>query len=187
MPLFPTTGSHPLTGVANLPNATVAFPGEHWSNRIAKGTVTPGTAVLTVNYGGKLAVQTAAAGDPIDQIGLALRTIDVPDVANDSVYTTSLGPNQIKNLPIADGSYVHQYMSGAFHLTLVKPRAWAPAELVSWNPTGTRPTGKTGTGSWDLAGTSGTTDPFFEVMEFRPFSSDGHEGLLTVRSLRGQF
>jgi hypothetical protein len=30
-------------------------------------------------------------------------------------------------------------------------------------------------------------DAFGEVMEFRPFSANGQEGLLTVRSLRGQF
>lgn len=186
MPLFPTTGSHALTGVANLPNATVAFPGEHWTNRIAKGAVLPGTAVTEVSYGGKLAVQTAAATDAIEQISLALRPIDVPDGASQSQYTTPLGPNQIKNLPMADGDYVHTYYSGAFHLSLVVPRAWAPAELVAWNPTGARPTGKSGTGSWDVPG-AGTTDPLFTVMEFRPFSSDGHEGLLTVRSLRGQF
>jgi hypothetical protein len=27
----------------------------------------------------------------------------------------------------------------------------------------------------------------FTVMEFRPFSANGQEGLLTVRSVRGQF
>lgn len=187
MPLFPTTGSHALTGVAGLPNVSIAFPGEHWSNRIASEEIVPGSAVTTINVSGKLGVKLAEDGDELDQVGIALRTIDVPDGASDSQYTNSLGPNEIKNLPMAPGDYVHQYMSGAFHISLIVPRAWAPAELVSWNPTGARPTGKSGTGAWDVSTEAGTIGPLFEVMEFRPFSANGHEGLLTVRSLRGQF
>lgn len=185
MSVFPTQGSYPLTGVGSLPNVTVAFPGEHWSNRIAAAAIVPGVAVVPVNSGGKLAMQTAGASDTIDRMAIALRTIDVPDVNPGSLYNPALGPNEIRNRQIAAGEYVHAYYSGAFHLTLHVPRAWVPAEMVKWNATGARPTGKSGTGSWDV-----TTDPtvaMFEVMEFRPYSSDGHEGVLTVRSLRGQF
>src|SRR4051812_27191688 len=131
-PAFPTVGSFPLTGVAKLPNVTVAFPGEHWSNRIADGAIVPGEAVVPSNVGGKLAMRRALTADPIAQMAIALRTIDVPDIATQSQYTTPLGPNEIKNLQIEDGEYVHAYYSGAFHLTLITPRAWAPGELVGW-------------------------------------------------------
>jgi hypothetical protein len=185
MPAFPTVGSFPLTSVAKLPNVTIAFPGEHWSNRIAQGAIVPGEAVVPTNYGGKLAVTRAGAGASVARMGIALRTIDVPDNATGSIYYDPLGPNEIRNLQIPDGEYVHTYYSGVFHLTLAVPRAWVPAELVGWNPAGARPTGKAGAGAWDVAG--GEDTALFEVMEFRPFSADGHEGILTVRSLRGQF
>lgn len=185
MPVFPTTGDFPLSGVAALPNVTVAYPGEHWTNRIAAADITPGVAVVPTSVGGKLAVKVAGASDTPARMGIALRPIDVPDLASDSQYTTSIGPNEIKNLVIKQGQYVDQWYSGVFLISLVVPRAWAPAELVTWNPTGARPTGKAGTGSWDV--TTDEADAFGEVMEFRPFSANGQEGLLTVRSLRGQF
>jgi hypothetical protein len=184
-PVFPTTGSFPLTGVADLPNVTVAFPGEHWSNRIAQAAIVPGEACKPVNISGKLGVARAATADPVTQLGIATRVIEPPDVAGDSLYTQSLGPNELKNRQIGAGEYVHVYYSGAFHLTLVVPRAWVPGELVGWDAAGVRPTGKTGVGAWKQV-----TDPataLFEVMEFRPFSANGQEGILTVRSLRGQF
>lgn len=182
---FPTTGAFPLTGVANLPNVTVAHPGEFWTNRIASGAITPGVAVVPVNLSGKLAVRVATNSDDIAQMGIAIRPIDVPDIASQSQYTTPLGPNEIRNLAMAHGDYCGVGYSGAFHLTLVVPRAWVPSELVKWSAAGARPTGKTGTGSWDV--TTDPTEALFEVMEFRAYSSNGHEGLLTVRSLRGQF
>lgn len=185
MPVFPTTGDFPLTGVAELPNVTVAYPGEHWTNRIASGAVVPGEAVVPVNAGGKLAVRRAIAADTPARMGIALRPVDVPDRGTDSQYTTSLGPNEIRNLQIADGQYVDMWYSGVFLISLIVPRAWAPADLVTWNATGARPTGKSGAGSWDV--TTDEEDALFEVMEFRPFSANGQEGLLTARSLRGQF
>jgi hypothetical protein len=45
----PSVGNFPLTGVADLPNVTIAHPGEHWSNRIAKGAIVPGEAVVPTN------------------------------------------------------------------------------------------------------------------------------------------
>jgi hypothetical protein len=187
MPVFPTVGSFPLTGVAKLPNVTIAFPGEHWSNRIASGAVTPGEAVVEVNLGGKLAMRkaTSAAEAASVQGAIATRVIDPPDAAGDSLYTTSIGPNEIKNRVINHGEYVHAYYSGVFHLSLITPRAWVPGELVEWDPAGARPTGKSGTGSWKNGSAEATA--VFTVMEFRPFSADAHEGLLTVRSVRGQF
>lgn len=184
---FPTVvGQFPLTGVADLPNVTIAYPGEHWSNRIASGAVTPGEAVIEVNFGGKLGVvkcsTTAKAAEL--RAGIATRVIEPPDSGTNSIYTTSLGPNEIKNQVIASSEYVHVYYTGVFHLTLIVPRAWVPGEYVKWDPAGLRPTGKTGTGSWDV--TTVAAEAVYSVQEFRPFSSDGHEGLLTVRSLRGQ-
>jgi hypothetical protein len=61
-PIFPTVGNYPLTDVASLPNVTIAFPGEHWSNRIASGAIVPGEAVVPVNYNGKSAVKRAVDG-----------------------------------------------------------------------------------------------------------------------------
>lgn len=186
MPAFPTVGTYPLTGVAALPNVTVAHPGEFWTNRVASGTIEPGQAVFPVNLAGKLAVRVAEAGDAILQVGIAIRPIDVPDGATDSQYTTSLGPNEIRNIPLTAGEYCGVGYSGAFHLTLIAPRAWVPSELVKWNASGARPTGKdASTGSWDV--TTDESVALFEVMEFRPYSANGHEGILTVRSFRGQF
>jgi hypothetical protein len=181
-PVFPTVGNFPLTGVADLPNVTVAFPGEHWSNRVASGAIVPGEAVVPVSLGGKLAMKRAATADPPDRMAIATRVIEPPDRAGDSLYSTSLGPNEIVNRQIAHGEYVHAYYSGAFHLTLVTPRAWA--DLVGWDAAAARPTGKPGTGAWILAASIAAA--LFEVMEFRPFSSNGQEGVLTVRSLRSQ-
>jgi hypothetical protein len=183
-PVFPTVGNYPLTDVASLPNVTIAFPGEHWSNRIASGAIVPGEAVVPVNYNGKSAVKRATTADAVLQMGIATRVIEPPDSAVGSLYTTALGPNEIVNRQINDGEYVHAYYSGAFHLTLVTPRAWVPGELLEWDAAGARPTGKAGTGAWKV-GTAARA--LFDVMEVRPFSANGLEGVLTVRSLRGQF
>jgi hypothetical protein len=109
-----TQGNFPLTDVADLPNVTIAFPGEHWSNRIAKGAIVPGEACMPVNYGGKLAMQRAATADAPKRMAIATRVIEIPDRASDSGYSTSLGPNEIKNRQINDGQYVHAYYSGVF-------------------------------------------------------------------------
>lgn len=185
-PVFPTVGSFPLTGVGKLPNVHVAFPGEHWSNRIAQGVITPGDAVVETNYGGKLAVRRALAADDPRLIHVATRTVDIPDVNVGSLYNPALGPNDIVNLPIADGQYVHSYASGVFVFSIGTPRAWAPGDLVGWDPAAAKPTGKPGVGAWILAANVGVA--FGSVQEFRPFSANGLEGLLTVKPLhRGQF
>src|SRR3954469_3108551 len=184
---MPDQGSFPLTGVAGLPNVTIAFPGEHWSNRKASGQVVPGEAVVPVNSGGKLYTRKAVAGDTalIAQLGIALRTIDHPDSASGSTYTQALGPNEISNLAMATHDYVHTYYSGAFHLTLVAPAVYVPGDLIGWAAAGARPAGKTGTGSWAKNATA-DLDSIFEVMEWRQINA-ANEGIRTVRSLRGQF
>jgi len=47
-----------------------------------------------------------------------------------------------------------------------------------------RPTGKAGVGSW---GKVVAANAMFEVEEWRPYNAAATEGILTVRSLRGQF
>lgn len=179
---MPDVGSFPLTGVAAMPNVTVAFPGEHWSNRKAYETITPGEAVMPLNSGGYLYVQRAGSADSgTRRIGIALRTVQVPDI---NTGPGQIGPNEIMNTVIAQHEYVHVWMSGVFHLTLMTPLAYAPGDLIGWDPTGARPTGKTGTGSWKKVATeAGAT---FEVMEYRPYNAAGDNGICTVRSLRTQ-
>jgi hypothetical protein len=162
----------------------VAFPGEHWSNRIAKGAIQPGDAIIETNYGGKLAMQRAATADDPRRLAIALRTVDIPDTNLGSLYGPAFGPNEIVNMPIADGQYVHAWYSGVFVLSVATPRVWLPGDLVGWNATAARPAGKTGTGAWVLA--ADMTAAWGTVQEFRPFSANGQEGLLTVRSLRTQ-
>jgi hypothetical protein len=181
---MPTAGSFPLEGVSGLPNVSIAFPGEHWSNRKASGAIVPGEAVVPVNSGGVLYMRTAAAGDTAlaAQLAIALRPIDHPDV---NTGPTALGPNEIVNQALASHDYVHAYYSGVFHITLVVPDTYVPGDLIGWDADGARPTGKSGTGAW-AKNAAADIDSIFEVMEFRNLNGD-NEGILTVRSLRGQF
>lgn len=176
-------GAFPLTGVAALPNVTVAFPGEHWSDRKASEDIVPGEAVVPVNSGGKLYMRRALAADAAAQLAIALRTVQVPDVNNGPA---ALGPNEIMNQIIPQGDYVHAYYSGVFHLTLIVPDTYEPADLIGWDENGVRPTGKGGAGAW-AKNADADIDSIFEVQEFRPYNPAGDEGVLTVRSLRGQF
>lgn len=177
-----TAGPFPLTGVGNLPNVTVAFPGEHWSNRYASGDITPGVAVVPAASAGKLFMRTANAEDAATQLAIALRTVDVPDP---NTGPNASGPNEIRNQTIKNGEYVHAYYSGAFHLTLVVPAEYVPGDLIGWDADGARPAGKEGTGAW-AKNSAADIDSIFEVMEFRKINAED-EGILTVRSLRGQF
>lgn len=178
-----TQGSFPLEGTADLPNVTVAFPGEHWSNRKASGSIVPGEAVIPVNSGGHLYMRTAGASDAITQLAIALRPIDPPDP---NTGPSSLGPNEIVNQTMEAGDYVHAYYSGVFHLTLVVPTTYAPGDLIGWDADGVRPSGKSGTGAW-AKNSAADIDSVFEVMEVREVNSTTHECILTCRSLRGQF
>jgi len=189
--MSPDPGAFPIAqsaggAVKNLPNVTVAFPGEHWSDGKASELIVPGELVVPINSGGKLYWQRAASGAVDPRAAVALRTVQIPDTNAGSLYGQPLGPNEIMNLPIQIGEYVHAYHSGAFHLSLVKPdNSYHPGDLIAWNPAAARPTGKAGSGAWEK--TAVAANALFSVQEWRPFSSDGQEGLLTVRSLRGQF
>jgi hypothetical protein len=176
-------GSFPLTRVGSLPNVSVAFPGEHWSDRRASGAVTPGEAVVPQASAGKLYMRKAGASDAAAQLAIALRPVDHPDV---NTGPGSLGPNEIRNQVIANGEYVHAYYSGAFHLTLVVPDSYAPGDLIGWDADGARPTGKSGTGAW-AKNSAADIDSIFEVTLYREINDADNEGILTVRSLRGQF
>lgn len=177
-------GSFELTGVGALPNVTVAFPGEKWSNRKASGAagVVPGEAVVPTASAGGLFMRPAQSGDAITQLAIALRPIDVPDP---NTGPSSLGPNEIRNQTIEQGEYILAYYSGGFHLTLVDPsRSYKPGDLIGWDADGKRPKGKSGSGSW-APNANADIDSVFEVMEVREIGSE--DKLLTVRSLRGQF
>jgi hypothetical protein len=191
-------GAFPLTSVARLPNVTVSYPGERWSDRKASGIIAPGTAVMPVASGGKLLMRAAQAGDAITQMAVASRTIDVPDLNPGSIYQEALGPNEIRNLPLQNGDYILALYSGALILTLINPDTYNPGDLIGWIPGGAVPTGKP-TSSVSGSGVSGSwgkvTSPagggtplgaLFEVQMFRPVNAAGTEGLLNVRSLRGQ-
>lgn len=177
-------GSFPLTSVDKLPNAVVAFPGEHWSDGKASEIIVPGEGVVSLSSGGKKYIRRALAGDVgSKKLAIALRTVQIPDV---NTGPNALGPNEIVNQAIQVGEYVHEYRSGAFQLTLIEPDAtYAPGDLIGWDPVGARPTGKGGNGSWKKAADEASA--LFEVHLWRPYSADGSEGVLTVRSLRGQF
>lgn len=178
------TGSFPLSSVAALPNVQVAFPGEHWSDYRAGEVIVPGEAVVPVSSGGQKYVRRAIAADPITQLGIALKTVQVPDPNLNG--PASLGPNEINNQAFVVGEYVHRYLSGVFHITLITPAAYLPSDLIGWDADGARPPGKGGTGSW-AKNAAADIDSVFEVEEFRPVIGSSTVGVLTVRSLRGQF
>lgn len=179
----PDIGSFPLESVEGLANVTVAFPGEHWSDGKASEAIVPGVAIVpTGASAGVRRWKVAGSSDAGTQLAIALRTVQVPDVNSGP---GALGPNEIMNQVIPVGEYVHAYYSGAFNLTLVAPDSYAPGDLVGWDANGARPTGKSGSGSW-AKNSAADIDSIFEVMAWRPFNDDD-EGVLTVRSLRGQF
>lgn len=186
-------GNFPLTGTEGLPHVSVAFPGEHWSNRKASGAVLPGSCVVPVNDpagsasvntpGNSLKMRVAGAADVIAQAAIALRTVQVPD---QNTGPGGQGPNEIMNKEIQNGEYVHAYYSGAFHLTLVTPRNdYVAGMLIGWDADGARPAHIPGVGAW-APNAQADIDSFFEVLEVRPVGSN-NEVILTVRSLRGQF
>jgi hypothetical protein len=179
-------GAFPITGVGNLPNVTVAFPGEHWSDGKAAVAITPGSMVVPQNSAGKKYWGIAASGTVDPRAAIALNCVMVPDASSGGEYYQPLGPNEIVNRVIPIGAYVHAYHSGSFHLTLIEAAAYVPSDLIGWDPAATRLTGKAaGTGAWKKV-----TNPayaLFVVDEWRPYGNVVNEGVLTVRSLRGQF
>jgi len=182
--MSPVAGSYPLLGVGKLPNATIAFPGEVWSNKRASGVIIPGSAVAPVNLSGKPGLKQLIAGDTpvIEQVGVALRVVEIPDV---NTGFSALGPNEIVNQAIASGDWLRQIMSGAMKLTLVEPRAdYVPGQKIGWAVAAVRPSGKAaGTGAWSNAGILAGT-AIFEVHEPYQVYGASNEGVLTVRFLR---
>lgn len=178
-------GDFPLTTTRDLPNVTVAFPGEHWSDGKASETIVPGEAVIPMNSGGKKYWARAAAGAVDPRSAIALRTVQIPDTSNGSFYGDQVGPNAIMNTAIVRDEYVHAYRSGAFHLTLFVAAAFIPGDYLTWNPAGVRANGKGGTGAWEKTAT--VANAFFEVEEFRANPGSTNEGILTVKTLRSQF
>lgn len=176
-------GDYQLTSVAGLPHVSVAFPGEHWSDRRAAEDITPGEAVIETASGGRLYMARAASGDSgSKRLAIALRCVEIPDV---NTGPLAAGPNEIVNRTIKAQEYVHAYYSGVFQLTLVTPNsAYAPGDLLGWDPAGARPTGIAGTGSWKKVNSE--NGAHFSVQEVR-FVGTGGDAILSVRSLSGQF
>lgn len=180
-------GQFPLesTRLAALPNVTVSFPGEVWTDGKASEAIVPGELVMPVSSAGKLYWQRAGSADGADpRSAIAMQPIQVPDVNSGPA---ALGPNELVNQALAVGDWVRAYRSLAAILTLFTPDAgYAPGQLIRWDPTGARPAGKGGTGSWTRAGAT-VANAFFEVQEWQPTADDTTIGLLHVRSLRSQF
>jgi hypothetical protein len=206
----PVAGDHPLTGAALLPNASVAFGGEHWSDGKAAGPITIGAPVIPAAGTLASAIASAQAADTPGnartlkqveaadtiaderQVAIALRTVVPPyEQSVTDGYLADNGPNEIVNRPLARGEYVHEYRSGAFNLTLVEPRSdYVPGQIIGWNPAATRPVGKRGatndeTGAWTNTSRKANTN-LFEIREVHKIGA-GDEVLLMVSSLRGQF
>jgi len=181
----PEAGNFPLTGTKNLPHVAVAYgPGaEHWSDRVASGSIVPGEAVVpagSANAQGYMLMRTANAEDVIGQLAICLRPIDVPDI---NTGPTALGPNEIRNQTMADGDWVHPYYSGGFTLTLVDPnRTYVAGMLLGWDADGARPAGIAGVGSW-APNENADIDSFFEVAKVTKVGTGG-EVVLKVRTLR---
>lgn len=183
--LTENAGSFELTNVTNLPNAQVAHPGEHWSNAKASGEIVPGAAVVPLASGSApdatKVLRTAKSGDAVTQLAIALRTVQVPDP---NLGPGSKGPTEIVNQTIQHQEYVHAYYTGALRLTLVVPDTYTPGELIGWDDTATLPVGKAGAGAW-TKDASAAVKSVFEVMEWEEVNATTHEGILTVRFLRG--
>lgn len=174
-------GNFPLTGVSKLPHVAVAFPGQHWSDRVASGNIVPGEAVVpagSANVRGQMLMRTANSGDAITQLAIALRPIDVPDV---NTGPNALGPNEIRNQTMKPGDYVMPYYTGGFTLTLVDPRrTYTPGMLIGWQANGQRPEGIAGEGSW-APNAQADIDSYFEVVTVTKVGSNG-EVILKVRT-----
>lgn len=188
-------GSFQLTSVGKLPNVTVAFPGEHWSDGKAGQVITPGQLIIP---GGSAVTQayrsltstkiwTVAGSGALDpRACIALRPISVPDINPGSEFNPQLTPNDIMNLPMPVGAYVHAYRTGAFHLTLVvADSTYTPGDLLGWDPAATPQGGKPAVGAWKKVNAN-PTYALLEVEQFQPLTSDATQGVVTVKTLRTQ-
>jgi hypothetical protein len=70
----PVPGAFPLTSADKLPNVTIAYPGERWSDRKASGQIIPGVAVVPIASAGKLLMRPAVGGDAATQMAVATRS-----------------------------------------------------------------------------------------------------------------
>lgn len=184
--MTPSFGSFQLTSVAKLPNVSVAFKGEHWSDGKASTAIIPGSLVIPSASAGARVWAPAASGAVDPRACIALRVVSPPDVNPGSEYSPQLTPNDIMNLPIAAGQYVHTYRSGAFHLTLIAADTYVPSDLIGWDPAASPIAGKPTPGAW-VKVNGNPTYAFFEVVEFDALTSDASQGVLTVHSLKTQF
>jgi hypothetical protein len=105
-------------------------------------------AVVPDASAGKLLMRPAVAGDAVTQMAVATRTIDVPTRATARRYNEALGPNEIRNLPIAAGDYVLAALLGRPHLTLIEAHAYHPGELIGWDPAAPRRPASPAPGAW---------------------------------------
>lgn len=177
-------GSFELTSVKNLPNAHVAYPGERWTNRTASGEIIPGEPAVPLASGSSpsatMTMRRVKAGDSVEQLALITRTIDIPDP---NTGPNSLGPNEVRNLPIPSGEWLMAHYSGVFILTLVVPDTYTPGEKIGWVIAGTRPAGKAaGSGAWGK-NSGADIQNVFEVENWQEVNPTTHEGILTVRFL----
>lgn len=185
-------GSFQLTSVTKLPNVTVAFPGEHWSdgkvNTSGSAAIIPGSLVIPgVPVNGRKTWAVAGSGALDPRSAIALRPVSVPDLNLGSEYNPQLTPNDIMNLPLTEGSFVHAWRSGGFHLTLIVADAtYAPGDYIGWDPAATPQAGKPGPGAWKKVNAN-PSYALFTVDEFVALSADATLGVLTVTSLRSQF
>lgn len=185
--MTPSFGSFQLNSVAKLPNVSVAFKGEHWSDGKAAGSaIIPGSLVVPSASAGARVWVVAGSGAVDQRAAVALRVVSPPDVNPGSEYSPQLTPNDIMNLPIAVGQFVHAYRSGAFHLTLIAADTYVPSDLIGWDPNASPIAGKPTPGAWKKVNAN-PTYAFFEVVEFDSLSSDNTQGVLTVHSLKTQF
>jgi hypothetical protein len=108
---MPVAGAYPLTAVAKLPNVDIASPGEVWTNARANGVVIPGAAVAPVNVSGKMRLKQLIVGDTpdINQVGVALRQVEVPDV---NTGPSALGPNEVGRLVERRAALGHHDLRG---------------------------------------------------------------------------
>ena len=180
-----TFGSFQLGSVAKLPNVSVAFRGEHWSDGVAATDIIPGSLVVPTSSAGARVWNVASAGTVDPRACIALRVVSPTDVNPGSEYNPQLTPNDIVNLTLKKGSFVHTYRSGAFHLTLCAEDTYAPGDLLTWDPAATPFAGKAGPGAWKKTVTA--AQAWCEVVGFDALTADASQGVVLVHSLKSQF
>lgn len=195
-----------IKGTKGLPNVTIAQRGEHYSDMMAEGPIVPGACIIPsdagVQGGGqpnrpgesrkvKQLVTADAADIKPGMIWVAMRVVE-PPFQNDTSLLPGAGPNEVVNVPIKAGDYVHTQLSGIFILTLVEPGiAYKPFDILGWDPEADRPAGKRGvtddeTGAWtNVAANFVANSGVLQVHEVRGPYGDDDEYLLFARHQAG--